>query len=67
MNYTFKNCERITELDLRGLNFSKLIEADGTFYCCKRLENIIYDNTRLVELPELREAAAIFQGCSQIK
>lgn len=67
MNYTFKNCERITELDLRGLNLSKLVEADGTFYCCKRLENIVYDNTRLVELPELREAAAIFQGCSQIK
>ena len=67
MNYTFKNCERITELDLRGLDLSKLVEADGTFYCCKRLENVIYDNTILVELPELREAAAIFQGCSQIK
>lgn len=67
MNCTFKNCERITELDLRGLSLSKLVEASGTFYCCKRLENIIYDNTRLVELPELREATAIFQGCSQIK
>lgn len=59
----FRNCEKLTSLDLSGLYTDNVIEMTYMFAGCKQLKSL---DLRYLVNPVLADMTGMFDGCSQL-
>ena len=50
MSYMFYNCRSLTKLDLSSFNTSKLINMSNMFFGCDALKNLVYSDSKILEV-----------------
>ena len=50
MSYMFYNCRSLTKLDLSSFNTSKLVNMSKMFYGCDALKNLVYSDSKILEV-----------------
>ena len=61
----FKYCEKLTSIDVSGINFSFIKGLENTFKGCKLLKEIIGINT--ADFMNVKTFLSMFEGCSSLK
>ena len=60
----FENITQLTQVNLTGLDMSKIIDMDSMFSGCSSLENIIFDG---VDTRKVKSMNYLFKNCKNLK